>query len=72
MRYPQPIAKYTMLTHKKEVPSPQRFQFLNNGFKRFKTDGINNIKYELVDLQLKKLFTLVQVKISKFGNSVKG
>ncbi|KAG1696133.1 Beta-1,4-N-acetylgalactosaminyltransferase bre-4 [Nymphon striatum] len=65
MRYPQNIARYTMMTHKKETPSPQRFKFLYGGMKRYKTDGLNSLVYERVDLKLKKLYTLVQVNIKK-------
>lgn len=40
-----------------------RFKKLYNGWKRYKTDGINNIHYEIVDLVFKKLYTWILVDL---------
>ncbi|KAF2359748.1 Galactosyltransferase N-terminal [Trinorchestia longiramus] len=64
-RYPANIARYTMLSHKKEDPNPQRYQTLFSGKKRFRSDGLNSIKYRLLDLQLRKLFTWIYVEPQK-------
>ncbi|XP_023312748.1 beta-1,4-N-acetylgalactosaminyltransferase bre-4-like, partial [Anoplophora glabripennis] len=40
-RYPLTIARYTMLTHKKDKPSPNRYDVLKQGQKRFDKDGLN-------------------------------
>ncbi|XP_064120453.1 beta-1,4-N-acetylgalactosaminyltransferase bre-4-like [Macrobrachium nipponense] len=62
-RYPAHIGRYTMLSHNKDAPNPERFDKLYNGEKRFKTDGINSIKYKVLDIQLRRLFTWVHVEL---------
>ncbi|CAN7937154.1 unnamed protein product, partial [Ixodes hexagonus] len=58
-RYPENIARYTMLGHIKDVPSPQRFQVLKKATSRYKTDGISNTDYERKSLVQKKLYTWI-------------
>lgn len=58
-RYPANIARYTMLRHAKDTPSPERYKLLFKGKTRYKTDGINSVDYERKDLVLKKLYTWV-------------
>ncbi|CAN7937161.1 unnamed protein product [Ixodes hexagonus] len=58
-RYPANIARYTMLQHAKDTPSPERYKLLFKGKSRYKTDGINSVNYERKDLVLKKLYTWV-------------
>lgn len=58
-RYPANIARYTMLSHAKDVPSPDRYKLLYKGKLRYKTDGINSVKYERKDIVYKKLYTWV-------------
>lgn len=41
----------------------KRFKKLYNGWRRFKTDGINNIHYDIVDLVFKKLYTWISVEL---------
>ena len=86
-RYKPQIARYTMLSHKKETPNPDRYihlitLFINSiihlalsyfniyRYKtlyrskfRIKTDGINSLSYERLDLIYKKLFTWVLVDL---------
>jgi len=62
-RYPPSIARYTMLTHKKARPNPNRFRVLRNGDKRSKKDGLSNLKYKRLDLQLRPLYTHILVDI---------
>ncbi|CAN7938793.1 unnamed protein product [Ixodes hexagonus] len=57
--YPGNIARYTMLGHIKEEPSPQRFKLLSNALSRYKTDGLNSVKYERRRLVQKKLYTWI-------------
>ncbi|XP_025602829.2 beta-1,4-N-acetylgalactosaminyltransferase bre-4 isoform X2 [Athalia rosae] len=63
-RYPANIARYKMLTHKKEKANPKRYEFLKSGKKRFATDGLTNLKYELVDKQKLPLYTWLLVKLT--------
>lgn len=62
-RYPLTIAKYTMLVHKKDRPSPHRYEVLRSGQKRFTKDGINSLKYTLVDVKQNLLYTWLLVKL---------
>ncbi|XP_017886453.1 beta-1,4-N-acetylgalactosaminyltransferase bre-4-like isoform X1 [Ceratina calcarata] len=63
-RYPANVARYKMLTHKKEKANPKRYEYLRTGKKRFATDGLSNLQYELVDKQKPKLYTWLLVKLT--------
>ncbi|XP_053683920.1 beta-1,4-N-acetylgalactosaminyltransferase bre-4 [Sabethes cyaneus] len=63
-RYPINIARYTMLSHKKEKANPKRYEKLVTGAKRFDSDGLNSLHYQLINLIRKPLFTWVHVEIS--------
>lgn len=63
-RYPINIARYTMLSHKKEKANPKRYEKLVTGAKRFDSDGLNSLHYQLLNLIHKPLFTWVHVEIS--------
>lgn len=63
-RYPAKIARYKMLRHSKDEPNPDRYNKLYKGRKRFKTDGLNSLKYKRLDFVLKKLFTWVLVDVT--------
>ncbi|XP_076673870.1 beta-1,4-N-acetylgalactosaminyltransferase bre-4 [Andrena cerasifolii] len=63
-RYPANVARYKMLTHKKEKANPKRYEYLKTGKKRFATDGLSNLQYELVDKQKPKLYTWLLVKLT--------
>ncbi|KAK4880613.1 hypothetical protein RN001_008759 [Aquatica leii] len=62
-RYPISIARYTMLTHKKEKPNPHRYEAMRDGLKRFDKDGINNINYTVQATKKKLLYTWLLVKL---------
>ncbi|XP_035738665.1 beta-1,4-N-acetylgalactosaminyltransferase bre-4-like [Vespa mandarinia] len=63
-RYPANVARYKMLTHKKEKANPKRYEFLRTGKKRFATDGLSNLQYELIDKQKPKLYTWLLVRLT--------
>ncbi|XP_058459069.1 beta-1,4-N-acetylgalactosaminyltransferase bre-4 [Malaya genurostris] len=63
-RYPINIARYTMLSHKKEKANPKRYEKLSTGAKRYDSDGLNSLHYRLVNLIRKPLFTWVHVELS--------
>ncbi|XP_043274638.1 beta-1,4-N-acetylgalactosaminyltransferase bre-4-like [Venturia canescens] len=63
-RYPANIARYRMMTHKKEKANPRRYEFLKSGKKRFSTDGLSNLQYELVDKQKLKFYTWLLVRLT--------
>ncbi|KAK8404963.1 hypothetical protein O3P69_001507 [Scylla paramamosain] len=62
-RYPANVGRYTMLTHKKDNPNPRRYQYLHEGKKRYSSDGLNSVKYRLLDTQLRRLYTWVYVDL---------
>uniref|UniRef100_A0A6B0V966 Beta-1,4-N-acetylgalactosaminyltransferase n=1 Tax=Ixodes ricinus TaxID=34613 RepID=A0A6B0V966_IXORI len=62
-RYPAEIARYTMLGHVKETPSPERFMLLSGAGSRYHRDGLNSVKYERKKLVLKKLYTWILVDL---------
>lgn len=41
-----------------------RYEYLKTGKKRFATDGLSNLQYELVDEQKPKLYTWLLVKLT--------
>ncbi|XP_040154275.1 beta-1,4-N-acetylgalactosaminyltransferase bre-4 [Anopheles arabiensis] len=67
-RYPVNIARYTMLSHKKEKANPKRYEKLVNGAKRFDSDGLNSLHYQLVNLIRKPLYTWIHADISPDGS----
>ncbi|KAJ3644773.1 hypothetical protein Zmor_022478 [Zophobas morio] len=56
-RYPLTIARYTMLTHKKDKPSPNRYDVLKQGPKRFDKDGLNSLEYRIIRSKRNLLYT---------------
>lgn len=62
-RYDLQIARYTMLKHKKAEPSPDRLAKYNSGPLRLKTDGLNSVLYDVLEITLKKLYTRILVDI---------
>jgi len=64
-RYPANIARYKMLKHGKEKANPERFKYLYSGAKRMNRDGLNSLKYNKVDLVLKKLYTWILVDLPR-------
>eukprot|EP00092_Neocalanus_flemingeri_P027963 GFUD01030359.1.p1 GENE.GFUD01030359.1~~GFUD01030359.1.p1 ORF type:complete len:509 (+),score=123.71 GFUD01030359.1:129-1655(+) len=66
-RYTPEIARYTMINHTQEVdnkPNPKRFKLLKNSQRFQKTDGLNNLKYNLHNLTIFPLYTRVSVQLT--------
>ena len=59
------IARYSMITHKKDTPNPNRYKELNGGTRRMSWDGINSLKYKVVKIDKGKLFTRVVVSFDQ-------
>ncbi|XP_056634438.1 beta-1,4-N-acetylgalactosaminyltransferase bre-4 [Diorhabda sublineata] len=62
-RYPISIARYTMLTHKKDKPSPSRYDILKQGEQLYDKDGLNSLKYKRIQRKFNLLYTWVLVRI---------
>lgn len=68
IRYALDIARYKMIRHGKDEgnkDNPERFRLLSEGHKRFKTDGINSLKYKVLQIDFNHLFTRVLVDINE-------
>ena len=63
IRYKPEIARYTMIKHKQQPVNKARVGILRTSKKRYKSDGLNSLRYKLVDKQLSKLYTNVSVKL---------
>ncbi|XP_050422835.1 beta-1,4-N-acetylgalactosaminyltransferase bre-4-like [Adelges cooleyi] len=64
-RYPPDIARYHMLSHAKQRANPKRYEKLFSGRKRFKTDGLNHLAYQVKSFQRLSMFTYLLVDITK-------
>lgn len=61
IRFHPSIAQYTMLVHKKESPNPDRVHYLQNGYLRYETDGLNSLVFREVGVHKNTLYTNIQV-----------
>ncbi|XP_037079933.1 beta-1,4-N-acetylgalactosaminyltransferase bre-4-like [Pollicipes pollicipes] len=64
-RYPANIARYKMVKHKHAKVNPKRFDLLRKGKKRFTTDGLSSLEYQVKDVSLEKLYTRVLIDFSR-------
>jgi hypothetical protein len=62
-RFPPEVARYTMLSHAKELPSENRFLNLRLGRERFESDGVNTLKYTIIKLVYYPLYTWILVDL---------
>ncbi|GLG94437.1 Beta-1,4-galactosyltransferase [Gryllus bimaculatus] len=63
-RYPANVARYKMLTHRKQRANPKRYEMLYTGRKRFKTDGLNSLRYARKELNLYHTYTRLLVELA--------
>ncbi|CAG2187631.1 Beta-1,4-galactosyltransferase 4,Beta-1,4-N-acetylgalactosaminyltransferase bre-4,Beta-1,4-galactosyltransferase 2,Beta-1,4-galactosyltransferase 5,Beta-1,4-galactosyltransferase 1,Beta-1,4-galactosyltransferase 3,Beta-1,4-galactosyltransferase 6 [Mytilus edulis] len=67
-RHSNKVARYTMLRHGKEKGNKhntKRYKLLEDGYKRFKTDGLNSLTYNVVRIQIHHLYTRISVDINE-------
>ncbi|KAF0310556.1 Beta-1,4-N-acetylgalactosaminyltransferase bre-4 [Amphibalanus amphitrite] len=64
-RYPANIARYKMVKHKHGKVNPKRFDLLRRGKKRFTTDGLSSLKYQVKDIVLDKLYTRLLISLGR-------
>ncbi|XP_050739080.1 beta-1,4-N-acetylgalactosaminyltransferase bre-4-like [Eriocheir sinensis] len=64
-RYPGDLGRYTMLSHKKAEPNPTRVEVLHKGRERFKTNGLNSLKYQILKTERRQLFTWMLVALPR-------
>ena len=58
-----PYLGYTMLKHDNVKENPERWKILKSGIKHMKIDGYNSLKYEIIKIITKKLFTRIIVDL---------
>ncbi|XP_050716647.1 beta-1,4-galactosyltransferase 4-like [Eriocheir sinensis] len=62
-RFSPILSRYTMLRHAKDKPSPTRYKYLNTVKKRYMKDGLNSIRYRVLDVQKRPLYTWLYVDL---------
>jgi hypothetical protein len=55
--------KYTMLKHDGRFLNPDRLNLLNSARDRYKSDGLNSLKYELFGIVKYPLFTHILIDV---------
>lgn len=65
IRFPTAISRYTMLSHAYAPDKVEGVKWDRSGIKRRHWDGINSLRYEVVQIVKEKLFTRVVVKIDE-------
>lgn len=63
IRWPSSVSRYTMLAHTKAKPSLQRQELLRNAESRYEMDGLNNLRYQVLALEEKPLYTRILVDV---------
>jgi hypothetical protein len=64
-RYPHEIGRYLMLKHSKDTPNVDRFKLLKNSKQRIDKDGLTTLKYKIIQLQKRRLYTKIEVDYDK-------
>lgn len=59
------VFRYKMLKHKQQKLNTQRYRVLQKGKTRFRSDGLNNLKYTVEQVVLENTYTLVRVQLAK-------
>lgn len=76
IRWPASVSRYTMLAHAKAKPSLQRQELLRSAESRYEMDGLNNLRYQVLALEEKPLYTRILVDVDPLaqpeGKSVPG
>ena len=63
-------ARYSMLDHNEAKPNPERMELISQGKQRLQFDGLNNVRYKVLNLEMKPLYThfLVDIQQQNFIN----
>lgn len=63
IRWPADLSRYTMLAHTKAKPSLERQELLRSAESRHEMDGLNNLRYQVLALEEKPLYTRILVDV---------
>ena len=62
-RPPASIARYKMLKHSHQTLNPERMKFLSAAHTRIDSDGVNNVKYRLLEKHFNHLYTHLLIDV---------
>lgn len=62
-RFEPSVQTYYALSHRKERASDKRYEVLHDGYRRFHTDGLNNVTYKVKYKKYLPLYTKILVDI---------
>ncbi|XP_075545242.1 beta-1,4-N-acetylgalactosaminyltransferase bre-4-like isoform X1 [Dermacentor variabilis] len=57
------VGRYTALRHGTQRANPKRMRLIRRSFFRIYKDGLNTLKYRVIDIVFKKLFTHIKVDL---------
>lgn len=64
IRWPLSVSRYTMLDHLKAAPSAEGRELLSTGMSRHDMDGLNNLRYQVLALEERPLYTRILVDVN--------
>jgi len=56
-RFTEDVARYYMLSHRKDVPNMERHSLLGTSKKRYLKDGLNTLEYKVIEKEFRDLYT---------------
>ncbi len=62
---PKKLTNYTMLNHEPSPKNPDRVNLVNKAIERYKSDGLNSLKYKLNGIVKYQLFTHLQIDVGE-------
>lgn len=60
---------YHMLSHEQQTKNEDRVKILYEGISLYEKDGLNNVKYKLVEIVKYKLFTHIKIDNRNITNN---
>lgn len=61
------VVHYKTMSHPKATPNPDRMSLINEGWTKFKMDGLIDLRYTRLELKLKPLYTRIVVDIQPYN-----
>ncbi|KAL5010287.1 hypothetical protein ScPMuIL_012592 [Solemya velum] len=65
IRFPPEIARYKMIAHIREDLKPEIMDILKTTKHRYKLDGLNSLRYTVLKLEKRKLYTWILVTVNQ-------
>ncbi|XP_045448719.1 beta-1,4-N-acetylgalactosaminyltransferase bre-4-like [Melitaea cinxia] len=63
LRFPPHMSRYTMLQHKQEHKNKDRHRIMEENKHNSQNDGLNSVRYEMINIKNHRLFTLIGVRL---------